>query len=125
MFTFKHLFRFRKNMKKIFVFLWMNLEMFFWLAALVALFFMEPVGEHFSFCPLKNAGFEYCPGCGMGHSIHFALHLDFIKSIVQHPLGIFGLAVIIFRIIELFRLNFKNNYYEQHTATTYSGHRAQ
>ncbi len=108
-------------MKKVLGFLWQNFELFFWIGALVSLFFMEPTGEHFSLCPLKNMGFEHCPGCGLGHSIHYALHLDVTDSFSNHPLGIFGLLVIISRIYKLIILNFKTYYHGHQTATTYSG----
>ncbi|NOX85870.1 MAG: DUF2752 domain-containing protein [Chlorobi bacterium] len=108
-------------MKKAFGFLWQNFELFFWIGALLSLFFMEPAGDHFSLCPLKNMGFEYCPGCGLGHSIHYAMRLDIADSFTNHPLGIFGLVVIILRIYKLIKLNFKTNYHGHQTATTYSG----
>lgn len=112
-------------MKKLFGFLWQNFELFFWIGALLSLFFMEPAGEHFSLCPLKNMGFEHCPGCGLGHSIHYALHLNPVESFSTHPLGIFGLIVIVLRIYKLIRLNFKTYHYEHKATTAYSGHRTQ
>ncbi len=78
-----------------------NIELIFWLGALIWLFFDNPLENHFTFCPIKNLGFSFCPGCGIGHSISFLLHGNLKQSFDSHPLGIFALMVIIHRIITL------------------------
>jgi hypothetical protein len=86
--------------------LYSNLEAFIWIFGLTFLFFI-PAGEsHFTICPLKNAGIPFCPGCGLGQSIHYLFHLDFESSIAAHPLGILALAVITVRIITLIKKSF-------------------
>jgi hypothetical protein len=78
-----------------------NFELIFWVSALVLLFTMVPSTEHFTLCPLANLGLSFCPGCGIGHSIHEAMWFDFSASFSSHPLGIFALIIILFRIIKL------------------------
>ena len=84
-----------------------NLELIFWVFALVILFFMPVDESHFSLCPLGAMGIETCPGCGIGHSIHYILHLDPGQAWVEHKLGIFAVAVILYRIFKLLRLKSK------------------
>ncbi|MFO8129387.1 MAG: DUF2752 domain-containing protein [Bacteroidales bacterium] len=86
-----------------------NLEAIIWLVALAALAFMEPGCDHFSLCPLKNAGFDHCPGCGMGHAISWLFHGDLRASIEAHPLGIPGIIILLFRIIQIIRKNIVHN----------------
>lgn len=80
-----------------------SLELLFWIAGLVYLALINPAAEHFSFCLLKNLGFEYCPGCGLGASISHFLHGDVTLSFSKHPLGIFASILIVHRIITLIR----------------------
>jgi len=109
-------------MKKTVQFIWSNLELLFWVTALVYLFFINPVGTHFTFCPIKNLGFNFCPGCGLGHSIHYAMTLNIRESFSHHPLGFFALLVLLSRIFKLIRNLFKTQYYEFKTFTNDSGH---
>lgn len=90
----------KKHVKEIFRL--KNSEAFIWTAALLCLYFI-PVGgdNHFSICPLKNFGFDFCPGCGLGTSIHYFLHFDLLQSFHAHPLGLFALLVLVNRIITL------------------------
>lgn len=69
-------------------------EVIIWNGALILLAFMD-VESTTSFCILKNIGFSWCPGCGIGHAIHHALHFEFQKSLEAHFMGIPG-AIIIF-----------------------------
>jgi hypothetical protein len=87
-----------------------NLEAAVWILSLFFLFFL-PLGNeaHFSLCPLKNLGFPFCPGCGLGKSIHYLFILDFESSFAAHPLGIFALIILAFRIISLIKKNFSIN----------------
>ncbi len=78
-----------------------NLELITWGAILIVLFFSNPLNHAFSLCPLDNLGFEYCPGCGLGRSCMHALNGNFVDSFYSHPLGIFAIFIIIFRILTL------------------------
>jgi Protein of unknown function (DUF2752) len=82
-----------------------NLEAFIWIAGLAILYFVH-IGEnnHFTICPLKNLGFDFCPGCGLGTSIHYLLHFDFVQSFHAHPLGIFAFIVLVHRILVLLHI---------------------
>jgi len=86
-----------------------SLEAVLWTIALLYLFFINPYEtQTFTLCPFHNLGIEYCPGCGLGRSISFLYHGDFIHSIKTHPLGIAALIMIILRIIQLIRQTIKN-----------------
>jgi len=77
-------------------------ELTAWVSALILLALMDPcTSPHYSFCIFKFLGFRYCPGCGIGHSISYLFRGDFRASFSAHPLGIFALAVIIYRIYKL------------------------
>jgi len=74
-------------------------ELVFWVAGLSALAIANPTAEkHFTLCPLKLLGFNWCPGCGLGHSISFLFHGDIYNSFHAHWLGIPALIIIIQRI---------------------------
>jgi hypothetical protein len=45
------------------------------------------------------AGINNCPGCGIGHAISEALHLEFSRSFDKHILGIPAAIVLILHII--------------------------
>lgn len=76
-------------------------ELIFWVAALCLPAFMRPDNEGFSFCLLKLAGIDFCPGCGLAHAISHLFHGDISGSFKSHPLGIFAVATICLRIIQL------------------------
>jgi hypothetical protein len=97
-----------------------NREVFIWLFALVWLFVMSPVENFISLCPVNNLGYDWCPGCGLGRSVHYAMWLDFNTSFQQHPLGIIALVIIIYRIISLIIKSFKFKTYERKSLAPYS-----
>ncbi len=77
-------------------------EAVLWIGALVYLFAVNPYEtQHYTFCAFKLVGIDNCPGCGLGNSISMILHGDPTSSFRSHPLGIFALAVISFRIFTL------------------------
>jgi hypothetical protein len=77
------------------------LELAIWFSALAALFFMSPEYKLPSLCAFKFLGFNGCLGCGIGHAIHYALHLEFSKSFEAHPMGVPAIPIILNRIINL------------------------
>ena len=83
-----------------------NLELVIWVTALVVLALINPVEHHLTLCPLNNMGFKYCPGCGLGRSISYLFRGDFIASFHMHPLGIFALGTIGYRIIQLINIQY-------------------
>jgi hypothetical protein len=81
-------------------------ELTAWTSALVLLALMDPATDsHYSFCMFKFIGISYCPGCGLGHSISFLFHGNLRESFSAHPLGIFAVLVILFRIYKLSSLH--------------------
>jgi len=84
-------------------------EGIFWLCGLIYLMFINPYKEqHFTLCPFHNIGISFCPGCGLGRSISFVYHLDFINSLHTHPLGISALILISYRMIILIKRTINN-----------------
>ncbi|MCX6256470.1 MAG: DUF2752 domain-containing protein [Bacteroidia bacterium] len=85
-----------------------DIEAFIWISALIFFALIHPdENSGFTICPFHLLGFQYCPGCGLGHSISFLLHGKVVPSIDAHPLGIFALPVLIFRIYRLLKLSVK------------------
>lgn len=80
------------------------IELIFWCLGLVGLWYMDPLADHTSLCPLHNLGLEWCPGCGLGRSISFLMKGELVASWNQHPLGGFALGVILYRIFEIIKL---------------------
>lgn len=74
-----------------------NGEALCWCIALIVLFFL-PETKGTSLCLFKAMGIDICPGCGIGHSMHYALRLQFRESLQHHPLGIFAIMIIFNRI---------------------------
>jgi hypothetical protein len=62
-----------------------------------------------SLCLLRFIGFDHCPGCGIGHAIHFALHLQFAASLQEHIFGIPAVLIIAYRIKQLSFSKFISN----------------
>jgi len=84
----------------------LGLEALVWILGLLFLLLIHSPGEtHFTICPLANLGIEFCPGCGLGNSITYIFQGDFIASFHSHPLGIFALLIISFRIITIIKNN--------------------
>lgn len=85
-------------------------EALIWIAGFIFLaFFSTPDQTHFSICPIKNLGFDFCPGCGLGYSIVLLFHGHFLESFNTHPLGFFAVIIIIHRIYKLLKTNIINN----------------
>jgi hypothetical protein len=91
------------NLKRFLLFFFNSLEAFIWLIALIVLATASITGTHFTLCPLNNAGFQYCPGCGLGHSITMIFHGQFIESLHMHPFGFPAIGLLSWRIVSVFR----------------------
>lgn len=76
------------------------IELLTWTTGLLLLAFVDTEG-HFTLCPLKNVGWDLCPGCGLGRSINEFFNGQVEASLQTHPLGIFAVIVLSFRIINL------------------------
>ncbi|SFE43593.1 DUF2752 domain-containing protein [Thermophagus xiamenensis] len=84
-----------------------HLEAYIWIGAIIALALTDPTESHLSLCPLKNAGFQYCPGCGLGHSISWLFRGEWAASFNAHPLGIPAVIILLTRSIMLLKNDFK------------------
>jgi hypothetical protein len=70
-----------------------------WTLALIALYFM---GEGPSLCLFKWIGFDHCPGCGLGRSVHLLLHGSFTESFNAHLLGLPATLAIAYLALQPF-----------------------
>lgn len=78
-----------------------HFELLFWIGALIGLYFLTENKTAVSLCPFSLLGLGHCPGCGIGHAIHYALYLQLSVSFHHHPLGIFAVMIIFIRIKQL------------------------
>jgi hypothetical protein len=83
------------------------LEALVWLTGLFFLAVFD-TDSHFSICPLKNAGLTFCPGCGLGKSIFQLFQGQISASLQTHPLGIYAVIILSFRIINLTKQYIQN-----------------
>lgn len=83
-----------------------GIEALAWILALLYFAFVNlPAETHFTICPFANIGIDFCPGCGLGNSISYIFNGNLPASFHSHPLGIFALVIIIFRIITIIKNN--------------------
>ncbi|NWF50067.1 MAG: DUF2752 domain-containing protein [Ignavibacteriaceae bacterium] len=99
----------KKKFKTFFSFL--DFEALIWFFGLLALVFINPIESHFTICPFSLIGIEYCPGCGLGRSIHFLFEGNLQQSLNTHPLGWLAFLILTIRIIKLMKTRI--NYYLQ------------
>jgi hypothetical protein len=79
-------------------------EALIWVIGLSVLVLLDPVGDtHFTICPFANLGIEFCPGCGLGRSISFLFRGEFLQSFRTHPLGLFAVIILSYRIFQLLK----------------------
>src|SRR5688572_22820194 len=79
-------------------------EAIVWSAGLIFLALYPPTGHsHFTVCPLALLGADWCPGCGLGQSISWLFRGEWQRSFNTHPLGIFAVIILSFRIITLLK----------------------
>jgi len=78
-----------------------HLELIFWVSAICLLFFMDTSASQPSLCIYRLVGFDSCPGCGLGHAMYHAMHLNFMQSIDEHKFGIPAVFIISLRIKQL------------------------
>jgi hypothetical protein len=86
-----------------------DIEALIWFGALCFFSLINPeiAGDRFYICPFKISGIQWCPGCGLGHSISFFLHANIIKSFEAHPCGITAVFILGHRICKLLRISLK------------------
>jgi len=74
-----------------------------WIGGLVAMAFADISENHFMICPFALLGIDWCPGCGLGRSVRACLHGNIAASFAYHPLGVFAVIVLSFRIFTLIK----------------------
>jgi len=83
-----------------------NKEAVIWLVALIALAIMDPTQQHATICPIGMMGFDFCPGCGLGHSIGYLFRGEWALSWQTHPLGFFAVGILSYRIVTIILNNY-------------------
>lgn len=97
-------------------------EALIWITGLIVLALINVEGSsHFTVCPFNNLGIDFCPGCGIGKSIHYLLNMKIEQSLNAHPLGIFAFAVLSRRIFQLIKESIikQKTYYQTKTEHNY------
>ncbi len=84
----------------------MNFEWIALAGGLFLLAIMSPYENGQSLCLFDLAGFEFCPGEGLGHSIAFFFRGEFQNSVQAHFMGIPAVVILSLRILFLLHLNF-------------------
>ncbi|HEY9262212.1 DUF2752 domain-containing protein [Chitinophaga sp.] len=83
-----------------------NIELIVWPLGLILLYMMKPDEDAGSLCLFKNIGIPFCPGCGLGHGIHYFLHGQWSAAIRHHWLSPLVVALLLYRIVQLVRLQY-------------------
>ncbi|MGN7822308.1 DUF2752 domain-containing protein [Chitinophaga sp. 22536] len=84
----------------------LHLELLAWPAGLICLFFLDPAAGQPSLCLFKNIGIPFCPGCGLGHGIHFFLHGRWQEAVHHHWLAPVAVVMLIYRTIQVARFQY-------------------
>jgi len=66
---------------------------------------MSPYDNGQSFCLIELAGYDFCPGKGLGHSIAFFFRGEFQNSFHAHFMGPPAILILSFRILFLLKQN--------------------
>lgn len=79
-------------------------EAWIWAGGLLLMASFDPRAEGLTtLCLFHHLGFEFCPGCGLGHAVAFLARGDVQASLAAHPLGIPVVAGLLVRIATLVR----------------------
>lgn len=81
-----------------------HLEWLTFLTGLILLALMNPATSGISFCVFDIAGFEFCPGKGLGHSIAYTFRGDLTAAVNAHFAGPFAVFILSLRIIHLWKI---------------------
>jgi hypothetical protein len=80
-----------------------KMEAWTWLIAIALLAMTDPDScGHFTLCLFKNLGFDFCPGCGLGHGIALLFRGRLADSWAAHPLAIPAVIILLYRSYTLF-----------------------
>lgn len=85
-----------------------HFEWIVFLAGLLLIGMMNPYIDNGStLCLLDAAGFPFCPGEGLGHSIAFTFRGDFSNALTAHPFGPAAILIMSGRICYLWKRAFQ------------------
>jgi hypothetical protein len=87
-----------------------HFELCAWSICLLLLALSDPASDHFTLCVFNLAGIDFCPGCGIGHSIAWLFRFEFERSVECHILGMPALLILLFRILHLLTSAIKTRY---------------
>jgi len=80
---------------------------------LLLLGMMSPYDTSASFCLFERAGFEFCPGNGLGHSIAFTFRGELAHAWEAHFMGPVAVVILLLRILKIWYKNLTTQTYLQ------------
>ncbi len=82
-----------------------------WVCGLLAMAIADPTAPALlETCLLKAAGFQFCPGCGLGHAVAYLARGEILLSFQSHAFAPIVVGVILHRVFVLYReVCFKRN----------------
>ncbi len=95
-----------------------HLEWVVFLGGLILLANMETPNSGHSLCLFEWAGFEFCLGDGLGHSIAYLFQGNINSSLESNFMGPIAVIVLSFRILIIWK-NILNTYLDQKLGTNH------
>lgn len=86
-----------------------HLEWIVFAGGLILLAAMSPEDAGTSLCLFEWAGFEFCPGEGLGHSISFTFRGEWTSALNAHFAGPAAVLLLISRILYLWKTIYKES----------------
>jgi len=75
-----------------------------WVCGILAVAVADPTAPALlQTCLLKAVGFQYCPGCGLGHAVAYLARGEILLSIQSHPFAPIVVGVLLHRVVTLCR----------------------
>jgi hypothetical protein len=79
-------------------------EAILWMAGLVLVALPDPsITSSWTLCLFDWMGFDFCPGCGLGHAVAYLFRGELMLSLEAHLLGIPAVVVLLGRSICLLK----------------------
>jgi hypothetical protein len=76
-------------------------EAVIWTVGLTVMAAMDPATDGDTWCLFARTGIEWCPGCGLGHSIAHLARGEWSASFAAHPLGGVVVVGLVVRVLNL------------------------
>jgi hypothetical protein len=96
----------------------LHIEWVVFLGGLILLAMMETPNSGHSLCLFEWAGFEFCLGDGLGHSIAYLAQGDIKSALDSNIMGPIAVFVLSFRILSIWK-KLLSNYKDQKMGTNY------